>query len=155
MTDESIRSTVQKEAKTDSRQLKELISNYLVFTIASCLNKSTMIGVYEHLSTCYGYGNACLVHFSQILAASLIACDSKTLDRSFLSLYTPPDAQWLTPLLMNLSYSLVDWAIIVSLNIVATNSITWLRSDRWMFSSGHRNYILTLTKTTSKHGITT
>ncbi|KAF9350125.1 hypothetical protein BGX34_001390 [Mortierella sp. NVP85] len=88
MTDESIRSTVQKEAKTDSRQLKELISNYLVFAIASCLNKSTMIDVYEHLSTCYG---------------------------SFLSLYTPPDAQWLTPLLMNLSYSLVDWAIIADL----------------------------------------
>ncbi|KAK3827784.1 MAG: hypothetical protein J3Q66DRAFT_321083 [Benniella sp.] len=85
MTDESIRSTVQKEANTDSRQLKELISNYLVFTIASCLNKSTMIDVYEHLSTCYG---------------------------SFLSLYTPPDAQWLSSLLTDLSYSLVDWAIV-------------------------------------------
>ncbi|KAI8358294.1 hypothetical protein B0O80DRAFT_520893 [Mortierella sp. GBAus27b] len=85
MTDESIRATVQQEIKNESRQLKDLISNYLVFTIASCLEKSSMVDVYELLSACYG---------------------------SFLSLYVAQDAQWLSLLMMNLSYSLVDWAII-------------------------------------------
>ncbi|KAF9114422.1 hypothetical protein BGX27_010893 [Mortierella sp. AM989] len=36
------------------RQLKDLITNYLIFTIASGLDTSSMVDVYELLSTCYG-----------------------------------------------------------------------------------------------------
>ncbi|KAG0071927.1 hypothetical protein BGZ90_012086 [Linnemannia elongata] len=85
MTEESIRSTVAADCESldAPRPLKDLITNYLIFTIASCLDTSDLADVYELLSTCYG---------------------------SFLGLYTAFDAQWLTPLLMNISYSLVDWA---------------------------------------------
>ncbi|KAF9940288.1 hypothetical protein BGZ65_007544 [Modicella reniformis] len=85
MTEDSIRTIVQKETKIESRQIKDFISHYLIFTIASCLNKPSMADVYELLSSCYG---------------------------TFLSFYMPADAQWLTALLMNLSYSLIDWAIL-------------------------------------------
>ncbi|KAG0288266.1 hypothetical protein BGZ96_007944 [Linnemannia gamsii] len=85
MTEASIRSTVAADCESldAPRPLKDLITNYLIFTIASCLDTSVLADVYELLSTCYG---------------------------SFLGLYTAFDAQWLTPLLMNISYSLVDWA---------------------------------------------
>ncbi|KAF8940654.1 hypothetical protein BGZ58_005390 [Dissophora ornata] len=84
MTEDTIRSTVEAECKSGPRQFKELIANYLIFTIASGLDTSRMVDVYELLSTCYG---------------------------SFLSLYQAQDAQWLTPLLMNISHSLVGWAV--------------------------------------------
>ncbi|KAG9064819.1 hypothetical protein KI688_003079 [Linnemannia hyalina] len=80
MTEESIRSTVAADCESldAPRPLKDLITNYLIFTIASCLDTSDLADIYELLS--------------------------------FLGLYTAFDAQWLTPLMMNISYSLVDWA---------------------------------------------
>ncbi|KAF9967479.1 hypothetical protein BGZ70_009394 [Mortierella alpina] len=85
MTVESIRTMVQNELSKSPRPLKDFVSNFLIFTIHSALDTSALPDVYELLSACYG---------------------------SFLSLYMAQDAQWLTPLLMNLSYSLVDWAIL-------------------------------------------
>ncbi|KAG0205854.1 hypothetical protein BGX28_002589 [Mortierella sp. GBA30] len=82
---ESIRSLVQNEMSKAPRSLKEFVSHYLVFTIHSALDSSALADVYEFLSACYG---------------------------SFLSLFIAQDAQWLSPLLMNLSYSLVDWAML-------------------------------------------
>ncbi|KAF9924559.1 hypothetical protein FBU30_005506 [Linnemannia zychae] len=86
MTEESIRSTVAAECDSldAPRALKDLITNYLNYTLAACLDSSDPADVYELLSTCYG---------------------------SFLGLYNAFDAQWLTPLVMNLSFSLVDWAM--------------------------------------------
>ncbi|GJJ76047.1 hypothetical protein EMPS_08406 [Entomortierella parvispora] len=83
LSESSIRALVQ-EVIPDSRQLRDFVTNYLIFSIASALDSSSYVSVYELLSSCYG---------------------------SFLVLFTAQDAQWLTPLLMNLSYSLVDWAI--------------------------------------------
>ncbi|KAF9573294.1 hypothetical protein EC968_008834 [Mortierella alpina] len=85
MTVESIRTVVQNELSKGPRPLKDFVTNFLIFTIHSALDTSALPEVYELLSACYG---------------------------SFLSLYVAQDAQWLTPLLMNLSYSLVDWAIL-------------------------------------------
>ncbi|KAI7824063.1 hypothetical protein BC939DRAFT_152412 [Gamsiella multidivaricata] len=84
MTEEAIRSTVQNDMKNGPRPLKDFITNYLLFSISSALVTSSMVDVYEQLSTCYG---------------------------NFLSLYAASDAQWLTPLLINLSSSLVTWAV--------------------------------------------
>ncbi|KAF9124099.1 hypothetical protein BGW39_008442 [Mortierella sp. 14UC] len=85
MTEASIRSTVATEFdKLDApRALKDLISNYLLFTLTASIDTSTSTEIYERLSTCYG---------------------------SFLGLYTAFDAQWLTPLLMDLSFTLIYWA---------------------------------------------
>ncbi|KAG0033477.1 hypothetical protein BGZ82_006093 [Podila clonocystis] len=82
---ETIRSTVQAEMQSAPRPLRDFVTNYLLFTIASALENSAFADVYELMSTCFG---------------------------SFLSLYQFPDAQWLTQLLKNLSFSLVDWAIV-------------------------------------------
>ncbi|KAG0367392.1 hypothetical protein BGX24_003240 [Mortierella sp. AD032] len=85
MSEESIRSTVAAECdNVDApRALKDLITNYLNFTIAASLEDSVSTAIYERLSTCYG---------------------------SFLGLYQAFDAQWLTPLCMDLSFSLIFWA---------------------------------------------
>ncbi|ORZ27204.1 hypothetical protein BCR41DRAFT_346492 [Lobosporangium transversale] len=83
MSEESVRTVVLKTMGDDNRPLRDLITNYLIFTIASALETSSMVDVYDLISACY---------------------------RSFLSLYSAADAQWLTPLLMNLSYSLIRWA---------------------------------------------
>ncbi|KAI1310786.1 hypothetical protein EDD11_003663 [Mortierella claussenii] len=83
MTNESIRATVEKEMSDEQRHLREMTSNFLMFTIASSLDSSSFVGVYELLAACY---------------------------RPFLSLYQSPTAQWLTPLLMDFSYALVRWA---------------------------------------------
>ncbi|KAF9911797.1 hypothetical protein EC991_002099 [Linnemannia zychae] len=85
MTEASIRSTVSAEFdKLDApRALRDLISNYLLFTLTASLDTSVSTEIYERLSTCYG---------------------------SFLGLYTAFDAQWLTPLLMDLSFTLIYWA---------------------------------------------
>lgn len=57
MTEESIRSTVAADCESldAPRSLKDLITNYLIFTIASCLDSSDLADIYELLSTCYGY----------------------------------------------------------------------------------------------------
>ncbi|KAF9181251.1 hypothetical protein BGZ50_005619 [Haplosporangium sp. Z 11] len=85
MTESSIRVAVEDVSKNEPRSLKDMIINYLNFSIASAVDSSSFVDVYELLSKCY---------------------------TSFSSLYQAHDAQWLTPLLMNLSYSLVDWAIL-------------------------------------------
>ncbi|KAF9093735.1 hypothetical protein BGX23_002962 [Mortierella sp. AD031] len=86
MTEESIRSTVTAECDTldAPSSLSRLIIHYLNFTIASCVDNSLYSDIYELLATCFG---------------------------SFLGFYQFGDTQWLTPVLMNMSYSLVDWAI--------------------------------------------
>ncbi|KAG0250924.1 hypothetical protein BG011_007977 [Mortierella polycephala] len=85
MTESSIRVAVEDVSKNEPRSLKDMIISYLNFSIASAVDSSSFVDVYELLSKCYA---------------------------SFSSLYQAHDAQWLTPLLMNLSYSLVDWAIL-------------------------------------------
>lgn len=82
---ETIRSTAHAEMESAPRQLRDFVTNYLLFTIASALENSAFTEVYELMSTCFG---------------------------SFLSLYQYPDAQWLTSLLKNLSSSLVEWAVV-------------------------------------------
>jgi len=59
MTEASIRSTVAADCDSldAPRSLKDLITNYLNFTIASCLDTSALADVYELLSTCYGYAS--------------------------------------------------------------------------------------------------
>ncbi|KAG0044787.1 hypothetical protein BGZ83_009936 [Gryganskiella cystojenkinii] len=80
----SIPGLVQDAMKNEPRPLREFTTRYLEFSIDSALSTNTYAKVYETISACYG---------------------------AFLGLFTAPDAQWLTNLLMNLSYSLLDWAI--------------------------------------------
>ena len=63
MTEDTIRSTVEVECKSSPRQVKDLIASYLIFTIASGLDTSRMVDVYELLSTCYGYGYDMVSHY--------------------------------------------------------------------------------------------
>ncbi|KAG0294254.1 hypothetical protein BGZ98_001841, partial [Dissophora globulifera] len=84
MTEESIRSTVEAEMKKGPQDVKDFITKYLLFTIASGVETSRMADVYELLVACY---------------------------LSFLTLFQAQDGGWLTPLLMSLSHSLIGWAL--------------------------------------------
>lgn len=54
MPTETIRSTVQAEMQSAPRPLRDFVTNYLLFTIASALENSAFAEVYELISTCFG-----------------------------------------------------------------------------------------------------
>ncbi|KAF9912232.1 hypothetical protein BX616_010368, partial [Lobosporangium transversale] len=53
MSEESVRTVVLKTMGDDNRPLRDLITNYLIFTIASALETSSMVDVYDLISACY------------------------------------------------------------------------------------------------------